>query len=216
MAGTEASRCLLVFAKAPVAGEVKTRLHGLLSPEQCARLHRRLVSHCMAVVSELEGVTVELWAGSEHDWLNALSRRYDGTSYLQRGKHLGERMHQAFVEALKHSDQVIIIGTDCPYLTADYLQDAFAALEHNDLVLGPAEDGGYVLIGLQQPQPALFESISWGSELVLAQTRHKASLSGLRFTELSIMRDIDRPADVKRLSRLLPALTAGIVEPSSS
>ena len=210
MTGSSVSQRLLVFAKAPVAGQVKTRLQPRFTPQQSVAIHRRLVEHCLATVSNLADTSIELWVGSGHPWWAELAAVYPVQLHYQRGMDLGERMATAFQQALPVADKVLVMGTDCPFINGEYLQQAFQQLEDNQLVIGPAEDGGYVLIGLKQPQPPLFQQISWGSDQVLQQTLHQAARCQLSCAALATLMDIDRPEDVQRLQQLLPALLQSV------
>lgn len=105
-------------------------------------------------------------------------------------------MYRAILGGLARHDRVILVGSDCPWIDRAYLQSALAALETAPLVLGPALDGGYVLIGARQIRPELFSRISWGTEVVLAQTRMRLEELGWRWRELPALRDVDRPEDL--------------------
>jgi hypothetical protein len=105
-------------------------------------------------------------------------------------------MHDAFSRQFLVSQRVILIGSDCPGLTADYLDSAFELLRSRDAVIGPAMDGGYVMIGLKRPEPGLFEQIQWGSRNVLDQTRARFRQLGLHASELVPLHDIDTPGDL--------------------
>lgn len=196
MTESDRRKRLLVFAKAPVPGEVKTRLQPAYSPQQSVELHSELVHGCLQVAATVNGCITELWVGSEHDWWSELSRRYQLDIFQQRGEGLGGRMLQAFQQTLTVADKALLIGTDCPFITRDYLLDAFDKLDECDVVIGPAEDGGYVLLGLIAEKPELFSGISWGSDLVLVETIEKIKTLNLSYMLLPILRDIDRPEDV--------------------
>jgi rSAM/selenodomain-associated transferase 1 len=115
----------------------------------------------------------------------------------QAGEELGQRMHGAFVDAFEErGSRVVMIGSDCPGLTADRLGEALDALRRQDMVLGPASDGGYYLIGLSRPEPGLFEGIAWGGERVLTQTLSQADGLGLSVHRLGVLSDVDRPEDL--------------------
>ena len=143
--------------------------------------------------------TAELWVSDGHDYWSQLVDNYGLEIFQQRGGDLGERMLNAAKDALQRSSSVVIIGTDCPYLSPDYIHAAFAALQTSDAVLGPAEDGGYVLIGLKRALEAVFSAVNWGSETVLAQTQNNLRCLGLSWKALGVLSDIDRPDDVQRL-----------------
>ncbi len=191
---------LILFTRYPEPGKTKTRLISVLGAEGAASLHREMTERTLRWVRELSsGVPLSLeirYAGGEarqmEDWLGS------GLSYIPQGDDdLGAGMmgsfHDAFQGGMK---KVVLIGTDCPGLGEPIVETAFRALEQNDLVLGPAGDGGYYLIGLRSPQPALFQGISWGTGQVLAQTLARAKDLELRMSLLEILDDIDRPDDL--------------------
>jgi rSAM/selenodomain-associated transferase 1 len=118
---------------------------------------------------------------------------------------LGRRMHQAFSENCgTERGSGVIMGTDCPDLSATVLWRAFDFLQRNDLVIGPADDGGYYLIGLRSPCSTLFDGISWGTDEVFDHTIARATALGLSFTRLETLHDIDRPEDLMRWNRFQP------------
>ena len=125
----------------------------------------------------------------------------------QQGDDLGERMAFSLSVALQTHDKVIIIGTDCPALEHDYIEQAIYNLDKVDAVIGPAEDGGYVLLGLRKFSAELFNGFNWGSDTVLDQTREVLNNLNWSFTELAIMHDIDRPEDLYRYKTLLNEIT---------
>ena len=175
----------MVFARAPRAGRVKTRLIPLLGEQGAARLHARLLRRALATAVESGLGTVDLW----------MTRR-------QRGADLGERMHHAFVHGLRRADRVVLIGSDCPVLRGSDLRRAARWLAGGaDAVFAPAEDGGYALIALRRVSPRLFEGIDWGSASVMSRTRERLAALGWRWRELPEVWDVDRPEDVRRLER---------------
>lgn len=198
--------CLLVqFAKAPVAGRVKTRMISALSPKQSVELHCQLTEHCLDALLQTEGIDVQLWVGDqpEHGFFQALKKsRPQITVSEQQGHDLGERMYAMFAQMLERYDRVVLVGSDCPFIDSKYLHSAFSALESAPVVIGPATDGGYVLIGLSRLDRQLFAGIDWGSSRVLNQTRRV--LEGLKWPsiELPALPDIDRPEDLKRLAEV--------------
>ncbi len=201
---------LLVFAKAPVAGCVKTRMMPYLDPLSCARLQRWLVSRTLKTVVSAALCHVELWCAPDcaHPFFRACERRYAVSLCVQRGGNLGERMFYALHRTLERADFAIIVGCDCPAISWAYLKRACELL--NDaarVVVGPAEDGGYVLIGLSRtllisghsPAMALFTHIAWGTPAVMEQTRARLRGLGWEWHELEPLRDVDRPADLASL-----------------
>ena len=210
MASKASQQRLLVFAKAPVAGEVKTRLQPLLSEEQSALFHERLVRHCLHELSGCDEWEIELWVGSPHSCWEPLVAAYGCELFFQQGMDLGARLSYTLDDASSRAEKVIVIGTDCPTLTPKIISRAFAALDQYDVVLGPAEDGGYVLLGLSHCYVELFLNIDWGTENVLAQTRSQIERLSLSCFELPTLFDIDRPEDFFRLQHLAPELTTSI------
>lgn len=192
---------LLVFAKAPVAGEVKTRLQPALDAAGAAALHAELVEDSLARFTARPLCPVELHCapGSEHAFFQALARRYPVQCRTQQGRDLGERMAHAAAVTLAAGHWPLLVGTDSPALDACMLERACAALcAGHPAVLGPAEDGGYVLLGLRQPAPALFRGMAWGTDQVLARTRQVLEGLAWDWHELPESWDLDRPEDLCR------------------
>ncbi|MBM3343037.1 MAG: glycosyltransferase [Betaproteobacteria bacterium] len=202
---TSCNALTLVFAKAPRAGEVKTRLIPLLGAEGAAALHRQLLQRTLASATSADLGPVELHAAPDVNdaYLQDCAKRFGVALVAQRGADLGVRLRNAFDEALARHGRVLIIGTDCPVLTAQHLHEAASALEHgHDAVLIPAEDGGYALIGLTRCDNRLFDHIAWGTDTVLATTRERLRELKWRWHELETLWDIDRPEDYRRWSEL--------------
>lgn len=192
---------IAVFAKAPVAGEVKTRLVALLGPEGAAALHSGLVRHALSTATQSRVGAVELWCAPDetHPFFARCAGEFGVVLRRQEGAELGERMLRAFDAALADGSPLIAIGSDCPVLREADLQSTAQALRTHDAVIAPAEDGGYVLLGLAKAAPALFEGVAWGTSAVLSQTRKKIAAAGLRCKELGTYWDVDRPEDYLRL-----------------
>ena len=201
-AGAEAR--LVVFAKAPQAGRVKTRLVPVLGAQGAARLHKRLVVRALRTARDAARGAVELCCSParSHPFFMDCARRFGVTLRAQGRGDLGARMRRAFERGLRGSACVVLIGADCPALRPADLRAAVRALESGaDAVLAPAEDGGYALIGLRRFSPRLFSGVEWGGERVLAQTRARLRTLGWRWKELRTVWDVDRPEDVLRLKR---------------
>ena len=189
-----------IFARAPVPGAVKTRLIPALGADGAAALQARLLRRTLDMAPQSDLAPVQLWCVPDCD--HAAFRDWPGVSrYIQQGADLGKRMHNALIAGLETARRVILIGTDCPGLDGGYLHQAIGHLADHDVVLGPAEDGGYVLVGWRRPV-ALFTGIDWGSERVLDQTRTRLQAAGASWRELPLRWDVDRPADVARLASL--------------
>jgi rSAM/selenodomain-associated transferase 1 len=194
---------IAVFAKAPIPGAVKTRLAAVLSPREAASLHERLVLHALATAVRACAGEVELWCDPDpsHPFFERCARESGATLKRQRGADLGERMRHAFEEALGAGHALVIIGSDCPALSPESLRTALDALRANDAVVTPAEDGGYVLLGISRPVPGLFEGVAWGSAHVMEQTRARLAAGGFAWKEFETSWDVDRPEDYARLRR---------------
>lgn len=202
MANGYDSARVLVFAKAPIPGRAKTRLEPALGASGAAALHARL-THWTVEHALRSRATVELWCADDpgHPFYRTLAEMRGIPLHRQSGRDLGERMSSALSDALTRACAAIVIGTDCPGLGPEHLDIAARLLLRHacDLVLGPALDGGYVLIGTHRPQPELFDSMPWGSNLVLEETRARLERLGLSWHELEPLADIDRPADLVHL-----------------
>lgn len=210
MSGSETRR-LLVFAKAPIPGQTKTRLIPALGAEGAAALHAQLCRRTLALAARCGIAEVELWCSPDanHPFFVECRQAYGVALKTQQGADLGERMAHALADALTARRYAVLIGTDCADRDEHDLQQAFDALARgHDAVLGPAADGGYVLIGLRAQAPDLFAAIDWGSEKVLAQTRRRLAELSCTWHELPMRHDVDRPADLVWLSDGDPAKTA--------
>ena len=196
---------LIVFTRFPEPGKTKTRLIPALGKRGAARLQCQMTEHIIAIAATLNGqnglrIEVRFEGGNAalmQDWLGS------NVIYRQQGSgHLGRRMQRAFEAAFNDDvSAVVIVGSDIPGISADIIRQAFKALREKDLVLGPAKDGGYYLIGLNRTLTSktygrLFEGINWGSHSVLAQTLQIAGDLGLHLTQLESLVDVDRPADL--------------------
>lgn len=206
---------ILVFAKAPVAGQVKTRLIAELGAEAASQLHQTLVEQRLAELSDAALCSVRLLCAPDcrHAFFRACEKRFGIELASQQGDTLGERMYRAMREAHRRYHRVAVVGCDAPALSAPRIAAALHALgasvddngandDGNDLALIPAEDGGYVLLASRgRIERSLFEGIDWGSERVLAQTLEAARLAGLKAHVGSPCWDIDRPEDYRRYLR---------------
>jgi rSAM/selenodomain-associated transferase 1 len=197
-------RQLIVFTRFPVAGVTKTRLIPTLGAAGAALLQRKMTEHALkrvgrAHITPEPAVEIRFEGGDKkrmQAWL--------GNTYLyqpQRGDTLGDRMASAFEDAFQNRvDQAALIGTDIPGLTPATLESAFDRLGEADVVLGPASDGGYYLIGMHRGAfPAarkLFANLNWGTDRVLADTLEIAAISGLRTRLLEELADVDSPEDL--------------------
>jgi len=193
---------LLVFAKAPIPGQVKTRLISSMGATAAASLHKKLLFHSLKTATDSGLGPVELWCtpSTEHPFLKLCAEKFKLMLQKQTYGDIGKRMSYAFEHTLRKVPSALLIGTDCPSLTQDDLKEAAEVLAQGmDAVIGPAEDGGYVLLGLHRFAPELFTGILWGSNSVLKETRERLRVLGWRWHELKERWDVDRPEDLERL-----------------
>jgi rSAM/selenodomain-associated transferase 1 len=191
---------VIIFTKAPIPGTVKTRLCHPLTADEAASLHGSLVLDTIERTKGLTGTTLYV-AGApdvEHPFFKVLEGHYGARLLEQRGGDLGSRIHLAIMDvfALGHPG-AILIGTDLPALQRAHLQQACDLLRTHVLVLGPTQDGGYYLIGLQRPAPELFDEIRWSGPTVFEETRKKAESLGMSVGLLPECRDLDDLEDLK-------------------
>jgi rSAM/selenodomain-associated transferase 1 len=195
------SGCVIaVFAKAAVPGAVKTRLSPQIGADGAARLHVALVRQALQTALAAQLGSVQLWSTAEDSALRDLAGRLDVDLRLQAGGDLGQRMSHTFAELLSRTSWVILVGSDCPSRGAQDFRDASVQLASGcDAVLGPTEDGGYHLIALNRVMPSVFTGIDWSTSSVLEQTRARLRALRVRWHELPLRWDVDRPEDLARL-----------------
>ena len=211
MRTTEINGCIIVFAQAPVPGEVKTRMIPALGAENAALLHTALVERALETAVRSDA-NVELCCAPEssHNFFASCAEDFDVALTEQGEGDLGERMLRALKAAIANYQHALIIGADCPAFTAKHLRGALQTLATVDVVLTPAEDGGYVLIGARRIDGNMFAGVDWGSHQVLTQQRRNLEACGLVWRELETLWDVDRPADLERLRQLQPTLAFSI------
>lgn len=193
-------KVVLVFQKNAILGKVKTRLATEMGEPRALEIYRHLVQSTYSV---LEDVEVPIWTYFS-DFIPETGNTLIAKSFVQEGQDLGERMAAAFARTFESGmDKVVLIGTDCPRLQPHHLNEAFEALTHSDLVLGPATDGGYYLIGMKRRADYLFEGIAWSTAEVLSQTLAVATTHGLHSTLLDELSDIDTREDWERFTSQL-------------
>lgn len=182
---------LLLFIKNPIPGQTKTRLAADVGNEMALKMYHVLTDWTRKQASALSGIHRYLWYSNgingEDAWSNT-----DYDKHLQQGKGLGERMEHAFELAFQQGhDRAIIIGSDCPGITTEYLKEAFAALAEHDVVVGPALDGGYTLLGMRSLHTILFRDMEWSTEKVLPVTLQRAEIKNLSVKQLAPLSDVD-------------------------
>ena len=219
---------LALFARRPVPGLVKTRLIPALTARLACRLHQAMLADALDLLAAAKADERWLyWADGLLDATpraagaavagsaeaSVAARDVAGVAGIvtpagvgeraQSGADLGERLEQVFFELLSGGASAVVFGSDCPWLGVDYVGRAFGALERADVVVGPASDGGYTLIGLSAPQPEIFRGIGWGTPRVLEQTVARARERALEVERLETLDDLDTSEDLVRcLERL--------------
>jgi rSAM/selenodomain-associated transferase 1 len=187
---------LLVFVKHPIPGEVKTRLAADIGDEKAVAIYRRLLSHTEAIVADLPVETFVYYGNElpEQDLWSQSSRVDD--RLLQQGDDLGARMKAAFIDRFQAGKQrVIVIGSDCAELKTSHIVEAFRALSDNDAVIGPANDGGYYLLGLTRMVPTIFSDMNWSTEHVYKSTLRRFKKERIHWFTLPMLTDIDEYED---------------------
>ena len=200
---------IVVFAREPLLGQVKSRLASEIGAQGALAVYQGMLARLGRLLSRGEIATWDLWVTSNCSHKDFVSICNKGNIFLQNGKDLGARMDSAIKQTLlaENVESAILIGTDCPALTTDYLDQALLALESGfDVVLGPAEDGGYVLVGMRRPIAAVFEDIPWGTDQVMDKTLEALKANELSYKLLETLWDVDRPEDLARLQLLEPPL----------
>jgi len=195
---------LIQFAKAPQLGQVKTRMQPVLNEKQSLDLHCQLVRRTHETLHREALCQTQLWMSGEDNDGFFQSLKPLPEIKVQHGDDLGERMRSAIATGLQGWQSVVLIGSDCPAITSDYLRRALLALERVDVVLGPAADGGYVLIAMKKAEGGVFEGVDWSTPRVLQQTRGRLAALNLSHVELPVLNDIDRPEDLAHLEVLPP------------
>lgn len=191
---------IIIFTKFPYAGEVKTRLIPTLGSLGAAKLQKEMTLHCIQwarIAVEQSKAELEVrFAGGYRNGMFALFGR--DLSYREQGAgDLGRRLERAFYDSFEEGiNRSIVVGADCPMVTAEVMCNALQVLRSKQLVLGPAVDGGYYLIGLSRPIPHLFRDIPWGTSRVLNKTLERARTEGISLQLLETSRDVDVPEDL--------------------
>ena len=190
-----AKELLIIFIKNPELGKVKTRLAATLGPEKALIIYNQLLSHTRKITEKLplpQALYYSDFIPAKDSWDSQVFRKQ-----VQSGSNLGDRMLRAFQEGFNEGyNRICIIGSDCFELTSEIILNAFKKLEEHDVVIGPAEDGGYYLLGMQELQPYLFANKSWSTEAVLQQTLDEIKLKGLSVALLPTLTDVDEEKDL--------------------
>lgn len=194
---TDYTAGLGVFVKNLIPGTFKTRLAKDVGTEKAGQIYRELLKITGRVVSSFPG-TVSVFFNAQLPDKEEAHFFPTERFYIQKGNDLGEKMHHGLTHLLETHHKAILIGSDCPVLESSHLSKALRILDDCDLVLGPAEDGGYYLIGMKKPHGFLFEDIEWSSPSVLRDTMVKAQKRNLNYQLLENLYDVDRLSDWER------------------
>ena len=191
----QCQQALLIFVKNPVLGDVKTRLAQSVGHEKALYIYRALLGHANSVTSAVDDCNRIVYYSQE-----IVQDDIWDTALFQKRKQvlgdIGERMQSAFLEAFQDGmEQVVLIGSDCPKLSPSHIEEAFQALNHYDVVYGPAIDGGYYLVGLNKPQSHIFDLSAWSTSKVMAESIRICSENGLKLRLLEALPDVDYIAD---------------------
>lgn len=205
-------KLLLIFVKNPKRGKVKTRLAKTIGKERAYQTYLKLIDYTLKVAAGVDAHK-QIWYSTyidesdnflEEPQPSDSSKRSDGYDLkfekkLQRGDHLGEKMSNAFKEGFDHGfEKVVIIGSDCPDISTNVIQNAYKKLAENDVVIGPSEDGGYYLIGSNKFIPGIFKNIPWSTEMVFKETIRVLEKGGKSYGLLTTLNDIDTEEDLRR------------------
>lgn len=187
-------KALIIFARKPVIGKVKTRLAASIGDEKALHIYLRLLKHTREIASQLKvDRFVFLTEPTEDAFWNGFFCEQ------QQGITLGEKMQHAFKLLFKKGyNQCVIIGSDCPYLEKEIIENAFNYLLNDDVVIGPADDGGYYLLGMKKLIPAIFKDKEWSTEKVLNQTIGDIKTLHLTYKILPVLSDVDEEKDVPK------------------
>ncbi len=189
---------VLIFAKNLIYGEVKTRLAAIAGNDVAFKIYKELLQHTQEITENIIADKIVFYSNNieENDiWNNELFKKQ-----LQSGIDLGERMQNAFDYAFKNGyEQVLIIGTDCFELTSSIIEEAFLKLKIHDVVIGPAQDGGYYLLGMKKLYPLLFKNIAWSTHTVFEETIAACNQLSLNYYLLPQLNDVDEEKDLKYL-----------------
>ena len=193
---TKTEGALILFIRNPEKGKVKTRLAKSLGEEQALEIYKALLGHTRKI--SLAVPVRRLLFYSEHINYQDEWSSVDFEKYLQQGDDLGERMHRAFLKALRLASKAVIVGSDIAQIKPEIIQNAFAALDDHDYVIGPALDGGYYLLGMKTPSLELFSGIEWSTSTVCEETIAIIHQNGKTCAKVASLSDIDYAEDWKQ------------------
>jgi len=199
-------QCIILFAREPVLGTVKSRLSAALSPQETLTLYKRLLIQSINIACRYSGADVQVFStpGIDHPLLRSYAKSHQMRLHIQTTGDLGARMIEAAESMLQKYQRVLIMGSDCPFITQAYLDDAFSSLNDKHVAFGPALDGGFVLTasatsGLFEK---VFRNVDWGESTVLESVLEHADSEEISYELLPPLQDIDRPEDLGLLEQV--------------
>lgn len=202
MSSTTPSRALLIFVRNPEPGKVKTRLARDVGDERALRIYLALLQHTREVALAVDAHRYLFYSNfidHQDEWPGQAFHKL-----LQNRGNLGDRMSAAFGLALESRQKAVIIGSDCPQLSTDIVEEAFRLLDQHDAVIGPADDGGYYLLGMRNLYPGLFLDMPWSTPEVFRQTVHRLEQAQATYALLPMLSDVDYLEDWQQYGWPLP------------
>ena len=190
----QSNRGLIIFLRAPELGKVKTRLAATVGDVKALTIYQTLTEIALDVSAKVAALRL-LYFYPYVDKEIASAHSPGFRCLVQKGSDLGEKMSHAFDECLKQCDKAVIIGTDCPYIQPELIEEAFLSLDQVDIVIGPAIDGGYYLLGMKKFHQSIFTDVPWSTDRVLEETLKRIEKKGLRYLLLATLSDIDLEED---------------------
>jgi len=190
---TKGTKALITFIKNPEKGKVKTRLAATVGDDQALKIYKELMRHTREISLAVSAERLLFYSqqiNTKDDWSSE-----SFSKHLQHTGDLGERIIAAFQEGFKVGEKVIIVGSDCPKLSAEIIEEGFRKLDTHDFVLGPAFDGGYYLLGMKKLELSLFQDMPWSTETVAQITRERIASTGQSLAELETLSDVDYEED---------------------
>lgn len=204
MSNVDNTSCVvMVFAKAPLTGTVKTRLGKKIGMKRAEKIYRKLLCRLLGRLEKDMRTTIQLWCwpDTHHPFFLHCARHYRLTLHRQQGKNLGEKMLDASKKACRDSGYALIVGSDLPDIDSEICFQSLQAVQRNDLVLVPTLDGGYGLIAMNKPYAGIFKNIKWSSDSVLSATLRKAQQQQLSVKCMNTVRDVDTYTDYRDFNR---------------
>jgi len=187
---TKKNRAVAVFIRNPALGKVKTRIASQVGDQQALTIYHQLLDIAFVTLQKIDEDVILFLTDHTEDFIDQPFEKL-----LQSDGDLGDKMLSTFEKLTDRYDSVLLIGSDCPYLTATLIKEAFEKLDKSDLVLGPSLDGGYYLIGMNTPHPTIFADIEWSTEKVFGQTIERITIADLTYDLLETLGDVDYNED---------------------